>query len=133
MATSSSASNQSEEGSDPVMKAIHHKFKIKPITPDRVKTWYQNYIRQPLNLDTTKKPVGQVHVIPERCKECTYCWEFCPEDVLAKSEELNSRGYHYPAIAEGKDQSCINCGFCKEICPDFAIFTTELEGKEVVL
>ncbi|MHA2168831.1 MAG: 4Fe-4S dicluster domain-containing protein [Candidatus Kariarchaeaceae archaeon] len=126
MATSSSATNQSVE------EAIHKKFSSKPITADRVKQWYQNYVRQPVNLATTKKPLGIVHVIPERCKECTYCWEFCPEDVLAMSEELNSRGYHYPAIAEGKDNTCINCGFCKEICPDFAIFTVEAEREEEI-
>ncbi len=131
MATSSSALDQSEEGSEKKLKAIHHKFKITPITPDRVKSWYQNYIRQPVNLSTTKKPLGIVHVIPERCKECTYCWEFCPEDVLAKSDNLNSKGYRYPTIAEGKDTACINCGFCKEICPDFAIFTTEVEEEAI--
>ncbi|MHA2089454.1 MAG: 4Fe-4S dicluster domain-containing protein [Candidatus Kariarchaeaceae archaeon] len=123
MATSSSASNHSVE------EAIHKKFSSKPITADRVKQWYQNYIRQPVNLATSIKPRGQVHVIPERCKECEYCWEFCPEDILARSSELNSHGYHYPMIADGKENSCVNCNFCTEICPDFAIFTTELEPE----
>lgn len=128
--SSSSNHNQPEEGSEQVLKAIHHKFKIKPITPDRVKTWYQHYIRQPVNLDKSTKPLGQLHIIPERCKECSYCWEYCPEDVLTMSDKLNSRGYHYPAIAEGKETTCINCGFCTEICPDFAIFTTDISPEE---
>lgn len=106
-------------------EAIHKKFKITPLTPDRVKNWYDRFQRSPLNLEGVEKPRGQVFVIPERCKECSYCWEYCPEDVLAMSEQINSKGYHYPMMAEGKEDACILCGFCQEICPDFAIFTEE--------
>ena len=39
---------------------------------------------------------------------------------------MNAKGYHYPAVAEGKEQDCVNCAFCKLVCPEFAIYTEEL-------
>jgi len=82
--------------------------------------------RQPLDLATVCVPVGQVFVIPERCKGCRFCIEFCPELVLAESEGMNSKGYHYPVVAAGKEQACVNCAFCKLVCPEFAIYTEEV-------
>jgi 2-oxoglutarate ferredoxin oxidoreductase subunit delta len=82
--------------------------------------------RQPMDLDQARIPLGQVHVIPERCKECGYCVGFCPEQVLAFSEESNSRGYHYPVIAAGQEEACVHCGYCNLICPELAIYTAEI-------
>jgi len=83
-------------------------------------------IRQPLDAASVHVPVGQVYVIPERCKGCRFCIEFCPEQVLVESPDMNAKGYHYPVVAEGKEQACVNCGFCKLVCPEFAIYTEEL-------
>ena len=69
-----------------------------------------------------------MHVINERCKECSYCIVYCPAEVLVYSEEINSKGYHYPIIAEGKDSACVLCKFCDLICPEFAIYTTDADA-----
>jgi 2-oxoglutarate ferredoxin oxidoreductase subunit delta len=45
--------------------------------------------------------------------------------VLAESEGMNAKGYHYPIVAEGKDESCVHCQFCSIVCPEFAIYTEE--------
>lgn len=81
--------------------------------------------RRPVDSAIVHVPVGQVFVIPERCKGCNFCIEFCPEQVLVESTDMNSKGYHYPIVAEGKDQACVNCAFCKLVCPEFAIYTEE--------
>jgi NAD-dependent dihydropyrimidine dehydrogenase PreA subunit len=83
-------------------------------------------VRRPLDAESVKTPVGQVFVIPERCKGCRFCIEFCPEQVLAESEAMNAKGYHYPVVAAGKESACVNCRFCKLVCPEFAIYTEEL-------
>ena len=89
-------------------------------TPEHISDWYEDATRRvPVNLEIAKKPVGQVFIIPNRCKECSYCWNYCPEDVLVMSENLNDKGYHYPTIASDKLEACVLCGFCQEICPDF--------------
>jgi 2-oxoglutarate ferredoxin oxidoreductase subunit delta len=87
--------------------------------------------RQPLDLDRVVVPRGQVYTIPERCKGCNFCIEFCPEEVLVESSNLNAKGYHYPVVAEGKEDACVNCGFCRLICPEFSIYTEEIESQEV--
>ena len=81
--------------------------------------------RKPLNQAVFPVPHGQVFVIPERCKGCSFCIEFCPRDVLEESQDINQKGYHYPVVAAGKTDQCANCEFCTLVCPDFAIFTTE--------
>lgn len=82
--------------------------------------------RQPLDRALAKVPVGQVFIIPERCKGCSFCIEFCPEQVLVESEPMNAKGYHYPVVADGKESACINCAFCRLVCPEFAIYTEEI-------
>jgi 2-oxoglutarate ferredoxin oxidoreductase subunit delta len=81
--------------------------------------------RRPLDSAAVHIPAGQVYVIPERCKGCRFCIEFCPEKVLVESAEMNSKGYHYPIVDPGKDDACVNCAFCKLVCPEFAIYTEE--------
>ncbi len=82
--------------------------------------------RRPIDADQVQRPVGQVFVVADRCKECGYCWEYCPEEVLERSEKRNAKGYSYPRIKEDKTGTCVDCGMCTEICPEFCIFTEEL-------
>ncbi|MEJ2531422.1 MAG: 4Fe-4S dicluster domain-containing protein [Halioglobus sp.] len=81
--------------------------------------------RRPMDSGQARIPLGEVHVIPERCKECGFCVGYCPEQVLAFSEEINAKGYHYPVIAADKEEACVHCGFCNLICPELAIYTVE--------
>lgn len=90
----------------------------------------KNAARQPIDLASAKVPVGRVHVIAERCKQCNFCINYCPTDVLEYSDEINAKGYHYPVVVKGKEMSCVHCKFCDLICPELAIFTTELEAGD---
>ncbi len=83
-------------------------------------------VRRPLDSTRVLQPHGQVYVIPGRCKGCKFCIEFCPQDVLVESSQMNAKGYHYPVVAAGKEIACVNCGFCEMVCPEFAIYTREL-------
>jgi formate hydrogenlyase subunit 6/NADH:ubiquinone oxidoreductase subunit I len=84
-----------------------------------------------MDLNLARIPRGRVHVIAERCKECDFCINYCPTEVLAYSDDINAKGYHYPVVAEGKESACVHCRFCDLICPELAIFTTEVadEGR----
>lgn len=86
------------------------------------------YARQPVNLTQVRIPRGQVFLIPDRCKGCQMCVEFCPQQVLRMSTAMNARGYHYPEIAPGKENACVHCEFCMMVCPEFAIFTLEVDS-----
>ncbi len=81
-------------------------------------------------IEQFRVPRGQVFIIPNRCKDCQFCIDFCPADVLERSDDLNAKGYHYAVVAEGKEDACVNCRFCMLVCPEFAIFSDEV--KEVV-
>ena len=82
--------------------------------------------REPLDLSRARVPHGQLFLIPERCKGCGICIEYCPLQVLALSERANGKGYALPEIARGKKGSCVHCQFCSLVCPEFAIFVTEV-------
>ncbi len=83
-----------------------------------------------MDLSLAQVPVGRVHVIAERCKQCDFCITYCPTDVLIYSEETNAKGYHYPMVAEGKESACVHCRFCDLICPELAIYTTDVADEE---
>jgi 2-oxoglutarate ferredoxin oxidoreductase subunit delta len=80
--------------------------------------------RLPLDAHKHSKPVGELHVIADRCKGCGYCIEFCPNDVLVLSKRFNVKGYHPPEALPGKEAECVNCSLCQVICPEFAIYST---------
>jgi 2-oxoglutarate ferredoxin oxidoreductase subunit delta len=88
------------------------------------------FARTPLDLESAIIPRGQVYLIPERCKGCQVCVQFCPQDVLSISEERNEKGYRIPQIASGKETACVNCEFCTLVCPEFAIFTLPWNGNQ---
>lgn len=87
----------------------------------------KTFTRTPIDLNIVQIPRGQVYIIPSRCKGCEICVEFCPNDVLQNSDQTNAKGYHYPEVIEGKEESCIHCEFCMVVCPEFAIYTVEVE------
>lgn len=93
--------------------------------PDALK----NAVREPMDLASAKVPVGQVHIISERCKQCNFCINYCPTKVLEYSSDTNAKGYHFPMVAAGKEMSCVNCRFCDLICPELAIFTTDMTAE----
>ena len=71
---------------------------------------------------------GDLIILPEMCKGCGFCIEFCPQHVLEFSGELNSRGYVSPQLkSEG---TCTTCAFCQWICPDLAIYVIKENGTE---
>ena len=85
------------------------------------------FARTPIDLAEVRIPLGQVYLIPERCKGCNICVELCPQDVLQVSDQTNAKGYHLPEIVIGKERACVHCEFCSVVCPEFAIFTLEVE------
>ena len=89
----------------------------------------KNAGRRPMDLASAQVPIGRVHVIAERCKQCNFCINYCPTQVLEYSEDINAKGYHYPVVAEGKESSCVHCKFCDLICPELAIFTTDMSEE----
>ncbi len=63
--------------------------------------------------------MARVEIIAERCKSCGYCVRFCPQQVLAISSAVNSRGYE---VAEAvRPEACVGCAICGRMCPDGAI------------
>lgn len=88
--------------------------------------------RVPLDWRAAVVPLGQVYVIPGRCKECRFCIDFCPRDVLVLSAETNAKGYRYPVLAAGKEDACVHCEFCSLVCPEYAIYTVEVPRAEAL-
>lgn len=88
----------------------------------------QKLWRKPLDAEKIKRSKADIHIIPDLCKGCGFCIEFCPKKVLEKSDELNKRGAYPPKVVD--ENECALCGFCTAICPEFAIFTTEKKCEE---
>lgn len=61
----------------------------------------------------------EVKIVAERCKSCGYCIKFCPKNVLAVGEKVNSKGYEY--VEPVRMQDCVGCLACARVCPDGAI------------
>ena len=88
------------------------------------------FARTPLDIEKVIIPRGQVYLIPERCKGCEVCVQFCPQDVLCISEDRNEKGYLIPMVAVGMETKCVNCEFCTLVCPEFAIYTLPWNGNQ---
>ncbi len=87
-------------------------------------------VRTPYDIKKIKVPRGEVHIVKERCKGCGFCIEYCPNGVLALSDEYNEKGYHPPKVVS--PEKCLSCALCEVLCPDFAIWITlqgEVEAK----
>ncbi len=74
------------------------------------------------------KPRGRVAILPERCKGCGYCVEFCPSAVLVMASGFNAKGYHFPEIIAAA--KCSGCDLCGMFCPDFAITGERIPQKK---
>ncbi len=69
---------------------------------------------------------GTVKIDVETCKGCELCIEACPQDSLAMSKEINTKGYHYAVLIQDNCTGCINCAL---VCPD-AVITVYRAGKK---
>ncbi len=69
---------------------------------------------------------GDVVINIEKCKGCEVCISACPNDVLAISNEVNSKGYHYAIKVNSECTGCVNCAI---VCPD-AVITVYREKRQ---
>src|ERR1051326_8013143 len=61
---------------------------------------------------------GTVTLDIETCKGCELCIEACPQESLALSKPINSKGYHYAVLVQDNCTGCVNCAL---VCPDAVI------------
>ncbi|MFO7934214.1 MAG: 4Fe-4S dicluster domain-containing protein [Bacteroidales bacterium] len=74
------------------------------------------------------KARGAIVVDVERCKGCEVCVVNCPFDVIAMSEEVNTKGYHYAYME--KPEQCTGCTNCAVVCPDGVITVYRVKEKK---
>ncbi|MGQ9732644.1 MAG: 4Fe-4S binding protein [Candidatus Zipacnadales bacterium] len=55
----------------------------------------------------------------ERCKQCGWCVQYCPQGNLQVGEATNTRGYHPVEVVD--QANCTGCGQCALVCPDVCI------------
>lgn len=65
------------------------------------------------------KVKGTIVVDTERCKGCEICVISCPTNVIAMSQEVNGKGYHFAYLAD--EDGCTGCTNCGIVCPDGVI------------
>ncbi len=68
---------------------------------------------------------GDIVIKIEECKGCELCLAACPKNVLAMSDDINSKGFHYVTKVNSE---CTGCANCAVICPDAVI--TVYRGKK---
>lgn len=87
--------------------------------------------REPLDADQVLVVRAEVHIAGERCNGCGFCIDFCPKGVLARSEEVNAKGFSPPKVVD--ETKCTLCGFCRSVCPVCAIFPVQKRSREDIL
>lgn len=65
------------------------------------------------------KVKGAIVVDTEVCKGCEVCIPVCQTNVIAMSQEVNRKGYHYAYMVN--PEACNGCTNCALVCPDRAI------------
>jgi len=86
------------------------------------------YWEKPFGKAKPKAVEGEIHIVDDRCKGCSFCVEFCPNDVLELSTHYNIKGYHPPRVVA--PDRCTYDGLCESMCPDAAIFIIRREVKD---
>jgi 2-oxoglutarate ferredoxin oxidoreductase subunit delta len=84
--------------------------------------------RRPLDADQVAVVRAEVHIAGDRCNGCGFCIDFCPKGVLARSEEVNKKGFYPPRVMD--ETKCTLCGFCRSVCPVCAIFPIQMRRQE---
>ncbi|MHA1917312.1 MAG: 4Fe-4S dicluster domain-containing protein [Candidatus Ranarchaeia archaeon] len=67
-------------------------------------------------------------IVPELCKSCGICIEFCPTKVLEFSKERSKNGLFYASVAH--PEKCTQCKLCQLRCPEFAIYLVKTKLKK---
>jgi 2-oxoglutarate ferredoxin oxidoreductase subunit delta len=62
---------------------------------------------------------GAIVVDIEKCKGCGVCLDPCPQDVIALSDNVNGKGFHY--LYMKNPDACTGCSNCAIVCPDGVI------------
>jgi len=62
---------------------------------------------------------GMIIIDKEFCKSCGYCIEFCSEDLISLSDNLNAKGYYHVEFMD--ENGCTGCATCALVCPEAAI------------
>ena len=69
------------------------------------------------------KSASKIVIDSKLCKGCHICIALCPQNVLAKSKEVDNRGFFLPEVSNL--DACTVCRICELECPDFAIKVIE--------
>ena len=69
--------------------------------------------------------MGKIYIDENLCAGCGICIEFCPKEVLARSDRRSLGGIHLVRIENSA--ACTCCRLCELYCSSFAI---SVEGEE---
>jgi 2-oxoglutarate ferredoxin oxidoreductase subunit delta len=72
---------------------------------------------------------GYIKIKEERCKQCLYCIETCPKNLLKIGNDINNKGYH-PVIFFDSNNKCNACQLCAITCPDKVISVFNFKDKK---
>lgn len=73
--------------------------------------------------ETKEKKVHEIVIIPENCKGCGICVEFCPTHTL---------GLKKGKVVVVALESCVGCQLCDIRCPDFAIMVDNPHAHRMI-
>ena len=65
----------------------------------------------------------KITIDKEKCKGCMLCLNVCPQKILVKAEDFNSKGLEYVKVVN--PEKCTGCGLCYTMCPDSGIEISE--------
>ena len=63
---------------------------------------------------------GEIQIIPELCRGCALCTNFCPRGCISiPGDRFTPTGYLLAVFSEPDE--CTACGICGNLCPELAI------------
>ncbi len=65
--------------------------------------------------------MATIKIDRDRCKACYFCIEFCPRNLITRSEIHNKQGYFPAEFDPQSEERCTGCKTCALMCPDTAI------------